>query len=229
MRRTCDDGIERKKYKLAVFDMDGTILNTLDDLTDSVNHALRMNGLPLRTRDEVKWFVGNGIRLTVERAVPPDCKKEITEKVFSDFKAYYSKHSADKTCAYPGIEQTLLALKNAGIMRACVSNKSDAVVKQLCEQYFKGLFDVAIGENEEAGIRKKPAPDEVNLVLQTLSVVKEEAIYIGDSDVDILTAVNSKLDMCAVTWGFRDKEFLIEKGAILLADTAEDLQSILLG
>lgn len=217
------------RYKLAVFDMDGTILNTLDDLCASTNAALKANNLPERTLDEVKFFVGNGVRLLIERAVPEGTDSELIDKVFADFKADYSIHSADNTRPYPGIVELIRLLKKSGIKTAVVSNKPDKAVKDLCDEYFKGLFDAAIGENEAAGIRKKPAKDEVDLAIMQIGIDPREAVYIGDSDVDVQTAVNSGLDMIAVTWGFRDKRFLISHGATLFADNTDELANLILG
>ena len=197
------------RYKLAVFDMDGTILNTLEDLADSTNYALKANGLPERTIDEVRIFLGNGIRLLIERAVPTDTDKELTDKVFDTFKEYYKTHCAVKTRPYDGIKDVLLELRKAGCLTAVVSNKADFAVQDLCKDYFDNLFDFAIGERE--GIKKKPAPDSVFEVLSKLNVEKDNAVYIGDSDVDFATSVNAGMDVIMVGWGFRDAEFLREK------------------
>ena len=162
------------RYKLAVFDMDGTILNTLEDLADSTNYALKANGLPERTIDEVRRFVGNGIRLLIERAVPTDTDKKLTDKVFDTFKEYYKTHCAVKTRPYDGIKDVLLELRKAGCLTAVVSNKADFAVQDLCKDYFDNLFDFAIGERE--GIKKKPAPDSVFEVLSKLNVEKDNAV-----------------------------------------------------
>ena len=173
------------RYKLAVFDMDGTILNTLEDLADSTNYALKANGLPERTIDEVRRFVGNGIRLLIERAVPADSEPEL----FETFKKYYKTDCAVKTRPYDGIKEVLVSLRKAGCLTAVVSNKADFAVQDLCKDYFDGLFDFAVGERE--GIKKKPAPDSVYEVLTKLKTKKEDAVYIGDSDVDFATSVNA--------------------------------------
>lgn len=212
--------------KLAVFDMDGTILDTLEDLHDSLNYVLAKQGYQVRTLDEVRSFVGNGIAKLIERAVPCDCTKEQTLKVYEEFIPYYREHCAEKTKPYKGIRKLLENLKKDGIKLAVVSNKADAAVQDLCKQYFEGLFDIAVGER--AGMEKKPAPDEVQLVLDTLHVSKEEAVYIGDSDVDIETAFNSGLRLCAVTWGFREEKFLREHGAEWVFSDTEDLRAYIL-
>ena len=214
------------RYKLAVFDMDGTILNTLEDLADSTNYALKANGLPERTIDEVRRFVGNGIRLLIERAVPTDTDKKLTDKVFDTFKEYYKTHCPVKTRPYDGIKDVLLELRKAGCLTAVVSNKADFAVQDLCKDYFDNLFDFAIGERE--GIKKKPAPDSVFEVLSKLNVEKDNAVYIGDSDVDFATSVNAGMDVIMVGWGFRDEEFLREKGAKRIIKQPSDILDIIL-
>ena len=214
------------RYKLAVFDMDGTILNTLEDLADSTTYALKANGLPERTIDEVRRFVGNGIRLLIERAVPTDTDKELTDKVFDTFKEYYKTHCAVKTRPYDGIKDVLLELRKAGCLTAVVSNKADFAVQDLCKDYFDNLFDFAIGERE--GIKKKPAPDSVFEVLSKLNVEKDDAVYIGDSDVDFATSVNAGMDVIMVGWGFRDAEFLREKGVKRIIKQPSEILDIIL-
>ena len=201
------------RYKLAVFDMDGTILNTLEDLADSTNYALKANGLPERTIDEVRRFVGNGIRLV--------------DEVFETFKKYYKTHCAVKTRPYDGIKEVLVSLRKAGCLTAVVSNKADFAVQDLCKDYFDGLFDFAVGERE--GIKKKPAPDSVYEVLTKLKTKKEDAVYIGDSDVDFATSVNAGMDVIMVGWGFRDEEFLREKGAKRIIKQPSEILDIILG
>ncbi|MCD7866982.1 MAG: HAD-IA family hydrolase [Clostridiales bacterium] len=208
-------------YKLAIFDLDGTILDTLDDLADSLNCALRCSALPERTRDEVRRFVGNGIRKLIERAVPPDTAPDVVEKVFADFTEHYRLHCSDKTKPYAGIPETLSALRKAGIRTAVVSNKADYAVQILCEQYFHGMFDIAVGE--KAGVRKKPMPDSVNTVLEQLQIRRTDAIYIGDSEVDIQTAKNADMDCLLVSWGFRGEEFLHRNGARKILHTPAEI------
>ena len=210
-----------RKIDTVVFDMDGTILNTLDDLADAVNVALRAYQMPERTIEEVRRFVGNGIRLLMERAVPDGADNPQFEEVFAKFKEYYGVHCNDKTRAYDGILPLFRELKEAGYAMAIVSNKIDSAVKELSEIYFDGIITVAIGETE--GVAKKPAPDMVQKALKELQVSAEEAIYVGDSDVDIATAKNSGLECVSVTWGFRDEEFLKEHGATNLIDEPVEL------
>lgn len=205
----------------AVFDMDGTILNTLDDLMDSTNFALKNNGLKERSLEEIRFFVGNGIQKLIERAVPQGTSKEVFEKVFADFKSHYKIHCADKTSYYDGIPSVIQTLRKMGVKTAVVSNKADFAVQELVEVYFKGLFDVALGE--KIGVSKKPSPDMVNAALSVLGVEKEAAFYIGDSDVDFETAKNSSLDFIGVSWGFRGRKFLENLGAKNIIDSPEEL------
>lgn len=215
------------KYMIAIFDLDGTILNTLEDLADSTNYALKTYGYPERTMDEVRQFVGNGIRKLMERAVPEGTPVEEIDRVHETFTAHYKVHCADKTRPYDGIMELLQNLKKDGCKLAVVSNKADYGVQELCKQYFDGVFDFAVGERE--GIRKKPAPDSVNEVLKTLGCSRDRAVYIGDSDVDIQTAANAQMDHIIVEWGFRDIPFLISKGAKVLVEKPEEILEIVEG
>ncbi len=214
------------KYKLAIFDMDGTILDTLQDLTDSTNAVLSMNGFPARSIHQVRSFVGNGIRRLIELAVPEGSSPETVEKVYKDFLPYYQQHCAVKTKPYEGIISLIKQLREEGCKTAVVSNKADAAVQELCHQYFEGLFDYAVGER--TGIAKKPAPDSVFEVLRQLGFKKEDGVYIGDSDVDLATAINAGMDCISVTWGFRDAGFLKEQGAVTLAENPKDLKEMIL-
>ena len=215
------------KYMIAIFDLDGTILNTLEDLADSTNYALKTYGYPERTMDEVRQFVGNGIRKLMERAVPEGTPVEEIDRVHETFTAHYKVHCADKTRPYDGIMELLQNLKKDGCKLAVASNKADYGVQELCKQYFDGVFDFAVGERE--GIRKKPAPDSVNEVLKTLGCSRDRAVYIGDSDVDIQTAANAQMDHIIVEWGFRDIPFLISKGAKVLVEKPEEILEIVEG
>ena len=213
-------------YKLAVFDMDGTILDTLEDLKDSTNFALKKCGYPTRSYDEVRRFVGNGIRKLIERAVPEGLTVEQIDRVHEVFTEHYKVHCADKTKAYDGIKLLLEKLRASGVKTAVVSNKADYGVQELCKEYFDGLFDYAVGERE--GIRRKPAPDAVNEALRVLGIDKSEAVYIGDSDVDFETAKNAELPCISVLWGFRDEEFLREKGATLFVRDPAEIYDIIM-
>lgn len=216
-------GEEENRKKAVVFDLDGTLLYTLEDLKNATNYALKQNGMPERTLDEVRRFVGNGVKLLMERAVPDGADNPKFEKTFSDFKEYYEAHCNDNTAPYDGIMELLKELKLNGIKLAIVSNKLDPAVKELNQLYFKEYMTSAVGEMEEEGIRKKPAPDMVQKALKELGVTQDEAIYVGDSDVDIATAKNSGLECVSVTWGFRDVEFLKEHGATNLIDEPVEL------
>ena len=213
------------KYKMIIFDLDGTILDTLEDLFLSTNYALRKSGFPERTIEEVRQFVGNGIRKLIERAVPEQTPETMINQVHQDFTEYYAQHCADNTKPYPGIPETIRKIRNAGIQTAVVSNKADYAVQTLCADYFPGLFDAVAGERE--GIRRKPAPDAVLAVLNALQIPAEQALYIGDSDVDIATAENSGMPCISVEWGFRDREFLIQHGAQNLISAPEELLNLI--
>ncbi|MCM1157207.1 MAG: HAD-IA family hydrolase [Clostridium sp.] len=214
------------KYELVIFDMDGTILDTLEDLADAMNTVLRKFGYPEHSVEEIRRFVGNGIRKLVERAVPEGISVDTLEEMYGKFMEYYQEHCADKTKAYDGIPELLNTLRKAGCKTAVVSNKADAAVKELCRQYFDGCFDFAVGER--SGILKKPAPDSVNEVLRQLDVEAGKAVYIGDSEVDIATAENAGIDSIIVSWGFREKEFLLKQGAKIIIDYPKEAADIVL-
>ena len=213
--------------KAAVFDLDGTILDTLDDLADSLAAVLRRFGMPERTREETRRFVGNGVRLLIERAVPPGTDEKKADEVYATFLSHYGAHCAEKTAPYPGIAETLASLRRAGIRTAVVSNKADAPVKTLVARYFPSLFDAAVGERE--GIRRKPAPDSLFEVIRLLGVSPAETVYVGDSDVDIETAKNAGIPCLSVTWGFRSRDFLCRHGAGTLVNRPEELTALLVG
>lgn len=213
------------KYNTVIFDLDGTLLDTLEDLTGSVNAALRKNHLPERTTEEIRGFVGNGILKLIERSVPGGRANALFDQVYQDFRGDYALHCHDRTKPYPGILQLLKELRRESYHLAIVSNKADFAVKKLKEIYFAGLIDVAIGEREN--VRKKPAPDTVITALHELGVTGERAVYVGDSDVDIETAENAGMDEIAVTWGFRSKEFLSRHGACVYAADAKELKLLL--
>ena len=201
------------RYQTYVFDLDGTLLDTLGDLAASTNYALRTHGMPEHSLDDVRRFVGNGVRVLMERAVPQGAENPQFEAAFQTFRTHYMQHSLDTTKPYDGILETLEALNAEGCRLAVVSNKMMAATQELCRHFFRDTIEVAIGEHEAQGIRKKPAPDTVNEAFRQLGVGKERAVYVGDSDVDILTARNSGLPRISVLWGFRDRDFLIQHGA----------------
>lgn len=200
------------KKTTVVFDLDGTLLDTLDDLKNSVNYALEMTGNPPRTREEVRRFVGNGILLLMERALPSGHDNPDFDKAFALFKEHYGVHCNDLTKPYDGIMELIQKLKKHGIKMAIVSNKADFAVKELSEIYFDGIIPVAIGEKESEGIRKKPAPDTVFEALNELGSNREESVYVGDSEVDLETAKNCGMDYILCQWGFRERSLLEEKG-----------------
>lgn len=207
----------RCRYELAIFDLDGTILDTLVDLSNSLNYALASCGFPVRTLEEARRFVGNGIRNLIERGVPQGTSEAEVDRVFDVFRMHYREHGMDATRPYEGIPALLSRLRADGVRLAVVSNKADDAVRALCDAYFPETFDLAVGERE--GIARKPAPDSVNEVLRQLCVRREDAVYVGDSEVDIQTAQNASMDAWIVTWGFRDAEYLMAQGARQLADT----------
>lgn len=209
--------------KTVIFDLDGTLLNTLDDLADSTNYALSKFGYPTRTIDEVRQFVGNGVAKLIERAIPEGKNNPNFEKCLAIFKENYAQNMYNKTAPYNGIIEMLSNLKSKGIKIAVVSNKFDLAVKELCKKYFEGFIDFAAGENEAQGIKKKPAPDTVISVLNEFNFAPEDAVYVGDSDVDIMTAKNSKMPCINVTWGFRDEKFLLENGATILINAPSEI------
>lgn len=213
------------KYKMVIFDMDGTILYTLDDLMNCVNYALRQSGFPERTLEEVRCFVGNGVRKLVERAVPAGTDSMSIERVVDTFKDYYRIHCTDYTRPYTGIRELLVSLREKGYRTTVVSNKIDFAVQDLVHDYFDGLFDLAIGDRE--GLKKKPEPDAVYEILKTFGITKEEAVYIGDSEVDIATANNAGIDSIIVEWGFRDRDFLLSHGAKVFAGEPGEVLAIL--
>lgn len=210
--------------KMLIFDMDGTILYTLEDLMNSTNYALLEYGYPVRTLDEVRQFVGNGIHKLVERAVPEGTPKDQIEDVFETLEKHYKIHCMDTTKPYDGIIDLLKKLREKGFQTAVVSNKVDFAVQDLVDDFFRGLFDIAIGERE--GVRKKPAPDSVYEVMKAFHLAKEDVVYIGDSDVDFETAKNAGVDYILVEWGFRDRSFLESLGASVFAKKPEDILNL---
>lgn len=213
------------KCEAVVFDLDGTLLNTLEDLTNSVNAALSAYGHPQKTIEQIRTYVGNGIRNLMKRSIAGGEEDPDFEKIFQAFKEHYKVHCQDKTKPYDGIMELLQTLKARGIKMAIVSNKADFAVKELNEYYFKGFDMVAIGERE--GISRKPAPDSVFQALKELGVPAERAVYVGDSDVDLETARNAKIPCISVLWGFRDEQLLKEHGAAYFANTTEEICSLL--
>ena len=208
-------------YKTYIFDLDGTLLNTLGDLAASTNYALRQYGMPEHTIDDVRRFVGNGVGKLIERAIPEGLANPQYEDVLAIFRKHYMLHSLDTTAPYPGIESLLHSLRSHGCNVAVVSNKFYNATVELCRHFFADTVEVAIGEREN--IRRKPAPDTVFEAMRQLGVSGEDTVYVGDSDVDVATARNSGIPCISVLWGFRDRDFLIEHGATTFVNTPEDI------
>lgn len=213
------------RYDAAIFDLDGTLLDTIDDLKNSINHALSVCGYPPRTRAEVLAFVGNGVPRLVELAVPPGTPADRRQAVLDAMNAHYAAHCAQLTRPYPGVTDVLRTLRAAGVRVAVVSNKPDYGVQELCARYFPGLLDSAVGMRE--GIRKKPYPDAVEAALAAFGVPPERAVYIGDSEVDVQTAKNAHTALISVDWGFRTHAQLVEAGAEHIVSDADALLTLL--
>lgn len=216
-----------KKYTTVIFDLDGTLMDTLADLAASTNYALAQMGFQTRSVDEVRNFVGNGVRKLIERAVPADTTENQLNEVFAHFRTHYAAHCKDNSAPYAGIPGVLAQLQKQGFKMAIVSNKPDAEVKQLNSQFFADSIRVAMGENEQAGIPKKPSPEMVAEAMRLLGSAQHECLYVGDSDVDILTAQNAGIDCLSVTWGFRSAEFLTRHGALHFVDQPSQLLDFL--
>lgn len=199
--------------KNIIFDLDGTLLNTLDDLTNSVNFALKKYDFPLKTSEQVKEAVGDGVYKLFERILPAGTANPLFSEVVDTFKQNYRENMCNKTSPYIGIIPLLDDLKFNGYKIAVVSNKFDSAVRELCEKYFRGLIDFSAGENEYFGIKRKPAPDIVLSVMKEFGASVEDTVYVGDSEVDIMTAQNANIPCISVTWGFKTHDFLIKNGA----------------
>lgn len=217
-----NEEMKGKKYDAVIFDLDGTLLNTLEDLKNSVNYALETFHMPVRTLEEIRHFVGNGVQCLIELAVPEGTGTEEREKIFEAFREHYCIHCNDKTGLYAGIPELLMELKKQGFQMAIVSNKLQEGVDALSERYFRNYTSVAIGARE--GIRKKPAPDTIQEALRRLGISRERAVYVGDSEVDIATAANSGMDCITVAWGFRTRQEQEAAGAVTFVE--EPLQII---
>ncbi|MBR3548495.1 MAG: HAD family hydrolase [Treponema sp.] len=213
--------------KAIIFDLDGTLLDTLLDLADSCNKSLCTCGYPARTVDEVRMFVGNGLGKLIERALPGGRENSDYEKVLSCMRKNYAENWNNKTKPYPGILAMLEKLKARGIKCGIVSNKPDEQVKELAQVFFSDTIQESAGENEKEGIRRKPFPDSVFTVMKKLGAENDCTVYAGDSDVDIQTAANAGIPCISVTWGFRSRDFLIQNGAKFLADNVEEFLDII--
>ena len=213
-------------YKAVLFDMDGTLLDTLEDLCDSTNHALAQMGYPLRGIEEIRRFIGNVAEKQIRRAVPEGTSEGKIMETLAAFRAYYQDHCQIKTKVYDGLLDVLSELKEKGVKMAVVSNKPDAAVKKLSREYFGDRLDYAIGPSD--GVRCKPYPDMAEEALKALGVEKKDAVFVGDSEVDVQTGLNAGLDVIAVSWGFRSREVVIEAGASKIADNASELEKLIL-
>lgn len=209
------------RYDTYIFDLDGTLLDSLNDLYTSTNYALRQHGMPERTLKEIRRFVGNGVKMLMERAIPAGLENPEFEETFATFREHYLVHNLDTTKPYSGVVQMLRELHSQDKNLAIVSNKFYAATQSLCRHFFGDYVSVAIGEREN--IRKKPAPDTVREALRQLGASTDNAAYIGDSEVDIMTAKNSGMPCVSVLWGFRTREFLLAHGAERFISSPEEL------
>ncbi|MBQ7548276.1 MAG: HAD-IA family hydrolase [Clostridia bacterium] len=213
------------KYDTYIFDLDGTLLDTLQDLAAAVNYAMRQKGYPVRTTDEVRGFIGNGIGKLIERSVPEGTDTENYLETLDIFRDYYLEHIADKTVPYDGIEETVAELKKRGCKIAVVSNKADEAARKVVFDYFGGdLFDMVLGKLDR--FPSKPEPDSVIFVADSLGAQKSRCVYVGDSDVDIMTARNAGLPCIAVTWGNRDRASLEKLSPEFIAEKPSDILSL---
>ena len=209
------------KYRLYIFDLDGTILDTLTDLWRAVNYTMRKFGYPTLEKNEVADRTGNGIARLVRLSLPEGVDEDTQKSALAIFKQYYVEHCDDNTKPYEHIKDVIGTLKESGAKCAVISNKADEAVQKLTKDYFDGSFDIVMGQKD--GVRQKPYPDEAESVLKELGVEKQDAVYIGDSEVDVQTAQNAGLDLIAVSWGFRGKARLVECGANVIIDTPEQI------
>lgn len=213
--------------KLCIFDLDGTLVDSLVDLKESVNVILKRHSFEEKTMNQIRSYVGNGLYKLMERSVPQSCQQDKLDQLYEEFLEYYGEHCNDHTVKYDGIEEMLKGLKKKGLLLAISSNKRNELVQKLWKEHFGQLIDLAIGEDPFRGIRKKPEKDEVEYLLNQLQITPREAVYIGDSEVDIQTAHQSGLDSISVSWGFKTRDFLEKNGASAIADAPEDLIQLL--
>ena len=212
------------KYNTYIFDLDGTILDTLLDLANAVNFAMRAKGFPERTTDEVRSFIGNGIKVLIRRAVPQNTSEDDYAQALEIFTKYYLEHIADNTKPYDGMIDVINSLKEKGCKTAVVSNKAHIAAQAVVKDFFGDIFDIVVGKMDE--FPSKPEPDSLLYAIRSLGADKEKCIYIGDSDVDVLTAHNAGLECIGVTWGNRDEDVLLTNGAEYIARKPEDILNI---
>ncbi len=214
------------RYNTVIFDLDGTLLSTLDDIRDSANYALRECGFSERSLEEINNFVGNGTNYLMAKAVPENTPKDKLEECTKIYRNHYANNIDNKTAPYKGIMEMLEKMKDKGFKMAVVSNKFDSAVKDLCKKYFSDFLTVAIGESPE--IKRKPAPDTLYEAMKQLNSSKEDCIYVGDSDVDVNTAHNAGIPCIGVDWGFRGRQVLEDEGADYIIDRPDEIFDILL-
>ena len=214
------------KYQAVILDMDGTVLDTLDDLCDSINHSLAEFSLPSVSREHVRQCLGNGAAFLVSHSIPAGSSPELEADVLAFYKPWYDAHCLIKTAPYEGILPMMQSLKEQGLRLAIISNKPDRAVQELSDAFFPGLLELSVGESPS--VRRKPAPDTVLTAASQIGLSVDQCVYVGDSEVDLQTARNAGMDCISVTWGFRDETQLIEAGASVLVRTPEDLESLLL-
>ena len=213
-----------RRFDTVLFDLDGTLLDTLEDICGAANHTLRELGYPERTLAEMRRFVGNGAEMQMRRALGADADEETVAKALALYKPYYAAHCQIKTKPYAGVLELMAALKAEGFRLAVVSNKPDSSVQMLVQQWFP---EITFGLGEKEGLRRKPERDMVDYALAQLGQTGKRAVYVGDSEVDLATAANAGLDCISVTWGFRDRELLEKRGAMRFADTTEELLELI--
>lgn len=209
------------KYQAVLFDMDGTVIDSLEDIVDALNVSLQRFGMQELSLSQIRTHVGNGARRLMECVVPPGTPDPLLERMLAFYKPYYAAHSRVKTKPYGGILAMMESLKAKGIRLAIISNKPDKAVRELAAEFFPGLLELAMGERE--GVRRKPWPDMIDAAAEHMDVDKYKCLYVGDSEVDIDTAKNAGIDCVSVSWGFRSREELARSGACVIIDRAEDL------
>ena len=214
------------KYQAVLFDMDGTVLDTLDDLCDSINHSLSEFSLPPVSREHVRQCLGNGAAFLVSHSIPADCSPDLEADVLAFYKPWYDAHCLIKTAPYEGILPMMQSLKEHGLRLAIISNKPDRAVQELSDAFFPGLLELSVGESPS--VRRKPAPDTILTAASQIGLSVDQCVYVGDSEVDLQTARNAGMDCISVTWGFRGEAQLIEAGASILVRTPQELESLLL-
>ena len=216
------------RYKLACFDLDGTLLNTLGGLTRSLNAARRMNNLAPQTEEQVTTFINNGVVKMIERSLaadPGDYSTELKERILKDYIAYYNSHVLEETRPYNGMMEALMRLKADGMKLACITNKNDEPAQKLIKQFFPDVFDYVKGSVE--GVERKPSPEPIEKCLYSLGIENGDTVYVGDTEVDIMTAVNSGIDSISCTWGYRSRRFLVDNGALFICTEPVDLRNLM--